>query len=173
MEGNQPKIGKFSLNYGTLLGIISVVFSLMLYFQKMHYERNTAINVIGFVILFAVVAFGINKFKAANEGFLSIGQALKLGTGIALVAGVIGLIYFALLSNVIEPDFMDKASEVAKVKAFADNPRLTQEQWDQGMEMQKKFAWMTYPIILIFNAILGLVAGLIAGLIMKKNKPEY
>ncbi|MEX0275797.1 MAG: DUF4199 domain-containing protein [Flavobacteriaceae bacterium] len=173
MEGTTPKIGKFSLNYGLLLGVISVIFSLMLFFQEMHYERNFAIQAIGIVILFAVAAYAISQFKKANNGHLSLGQALKIGTGVAVVGGVISLIYFFLLSNVIEPDYMDKVNELSKVKAFEDNPNLTQEQWDQGMEMQEKFMWISYPVILIINAILGLISGLIIGLIMKKNPDSH
>lgn len=40
---------------------------------------------------------------------------------------------------------------------------------DQSIEMQKKFAWISYPVILIFNLILGFVTCLIGGLIMKKE----
>jgi len=173
MEENQPKTRKFSLNYGLVLGGIGVIFGIMLFSQDMHYERTTAINIISFVILFGVVFFGISQFKKANEGYLTLSQGLKLGTGIAVVGGIVGLIYYAILSGVIEPDFLEKASEIAKVKAFETNPNLTEEQWDQGVKMQKKFAWMFYPIGIIINAILGLVAGLISGLILKKAKPAY
>ena len=37
MEEQQPKTGKFALNYGLLLGLVSIVFGVMLYTQKMHY----------------------------------------------------------------------------------------------------------------------------------------
>lgn len=171
MEENQPKIGKYALKWGLIAGVISLVFNIMLMIQGMHYEQSTAGAVIGISILFAVTAFGINQFKKDSEGFLKLGQAIKLGVGIALVGGIIGLIWFALLSNdIIEAGYMEKATEIAKQKAFADRPQMTQEQWDQGMEMQKKFAWLAYPFILIFNIILGLVAGLVFGLIMKNEK---
>lgn len=170
---NQPKIGKYALKFGLISGVIGLVFNLMLFFQKMHYENSTIGAVIGISILFAVVAFGINQYKKDSEGFLKLGNALKLGTGIALVSGVIGLIwYFLLSSDIIEPGYMEKAVELAKEKQFEKNPQMTQEQWDQGMAMQEKFRWMAYPFILIFNAILGFVAGLIFGLIMKKDQPE-
>lgn len=169
-----PKTRKYAIRFGIIAGVISLIFSLMLFFQKMHYEQSTATTIIGIAILFGVIAFGIIQYKKDNEGFLKLSQALKLGTGIAVVAGLIGLIYFALLSNdIIEPGYVEKATELAKNKAFADNPRMTQEQWDQGMEMQEKFKWMAYPIIIIFNAILGFVGGLIFGLIFKKDKPAY
>lgn len=174
MEGNQPKIRKYAIQWGIISGVIGIVFSLMLFFQKMHYEQSTATTVIGISILFAVIAFGINHFKKDNEGFLKLGQALKLGTAIALVSGVIGLIYYFLLSNdILEAGYMEKTMELAKNKAFADNPNLTQEQWDKGMEMQENFKFLAYPFILIFNAIMGLIAGLLFGLIMKKEPSSY
>ena len=173
MEENQPKTGKFALNYGVLLGVVSVVFGLMLFSMDMHYDQGWAIRGISLALTLAAILFGISQFKKANDGFLTISQALKLGTGIALIAGIIGLIYFFLLSNVIEPGYMDKMYEIGKETAMADNPELTEEQIDQGIEMQKSFAWLTYPIVLIFNIIIGLVFGLIGGLIMKKQKPAY
>ena len=174
MEGKQLKIGKYALQWGLISGIIGIIFSLMLFFQKMHYEQSTATTVIGISILFAVIAFGINQYKKDNDGFLKLAQALKLGTGIALISGVVGLVYYFLLTNdIIEAGYMEKAMELAKTKAFNDNPSLTQEQWDQGLEMQENFKWLAYPFILIFNAIIGFVAGLIFGLIMKKEEPTY
>ncbi|EAR01620.1 DUF4199 domain-containing protein [Maribacter sp. HTCC2170] len=173
MEENQPKTGKFAMNYGVLLGVVGVIFGLMLFSMDMHYDQGWAIRSVSLVLSFAAIFFGITQFKKANEGFLTISQALKLGTGIALIAGIISLIYFFLLSNVIEPDFMDKMYEIGKTKAMADNPKLTEEQIDQGIEMQKSFAWVSYPIILVMNIIIGLIFGLISGLIMKKQKPAY
>jgi len=173
MEENQPKTGKFALNYGVLLGVVSVVFGLMLFSLDMHYDQGWAIRGVSLALTVVAIIFGISQFKKANEGFLTISEALKLGAGIAVIAGIIGIIYFFLLSNVIEPDYMDKMYEIGKEKALADNPQLTEEQIDQGIEIQKGFAWVTYPIILIFNIIIGLVIGLIGGLIMKKQKPAY
>lgn len=174
MEENNLKTGNYALKFGLLAGVINLVFSLMLFFQGMHYEQNTIATIVGISIVFAIIAFGINQFKKDNSGFLKLGQALKIGTGIALVSGLVGLVYYGLLTNdVLESGYMEKAVAIAKEKAFSENPKLTQEQWDQGMEMQNKFKFLAYPFILIFNAIIGLVAGLIFGLIMKKDKPAY
>ena len=63
--------------------------------------------------------------------------------------------------------------EIAKPKAMAQNPNMTEEQWEQGVEMQKSFAWIQYPVILIMNTVLGLILGLITGLILKKSKADY
>jgi len=63
--------------------------------------------------------------------------------------------------------------DIGKANAMEQNPELTEEQIDLGIEMQKKFAWVFYPIGLIINIIIGLITGLIAGLIMKKEEPAY
>lgn len=173
MEENQPKTGKFSLNYGLLVGGVSVVFGIMLYTMDMQYERGIAVQGTQIAILAAGILLGIYQFKKDNSGYLQISEALKIGAGVALIAGLIGLIYFFVLSNFIQPDYMDQMYEIGKQEALQDNPKLTEEQIDQGIEMQKKFAWVAYPIIIIFNILIGLVVGLVGGLIFKKQKPAY
>ena len=173
MEENQPKTGKFALNYGLLLGLVSIVFSVMLFTMDMHYEQNIAIQMVSIVLAAAAIFIAINAFKKDNQGFLQLSDALKIGTGVALIAGILGLIYFFVQSNIIEPGYWDKVYEIGKQTALENNPKLTEEQIDQGIEMQKKFKWLFYPIGLIINIILGLVLGLIIGLILKKQKPDY
>ncbi|WP_420322928.1 DUF4199 domain-containing protein [Flagellimonas sp.] len=173
MEENQPKTGKFSLNYGLILGLVSVAFSVMLYTQGLHYEMSTPIIIVSILISVVVIFLGINAFKKANGGYLKLGEALKIAVGIAVVSAIISLLYQYLLINFIEPDFMDKAMEIAKPQAFEKNPSMTEEQWEQAVEMQKKMGWLRYPIGLIISCLLGLIIGLISGLILKKDKAAY
>jgi len=173
MEEQQVKTGKFALNYGLLLGAIFVVFGVMLYTQKMHYEMSTSVIVISIVLMAAAIFLAVNAFKKANGGYLTISEALKVAVGVALVGTILSLAYQFILTNFVEPDFMDKAIELAKPKAMAQNPNMTEEQWEQGVEMQKSFAWIQYPVGLIMNSVVGLILGLITGLILKKSKADY
>ena len=173
MEENQPKTGKYALNLGVLTGATGVIFGIMLFSMDMHYEQSAPIQITQTIILIVGIVIGIVLFKKANKSFLTLSQALKVGAGVALIAGIIGLIWFFILSNVIEPDYMDKAYEIGKVSAMEQNPKLTEEQIDQGIAMQKEFAWVFYPIGLIINIVIGLVTGLIAGLVMKKEESVY
>ncbi len=173
MEENQPKTGKFALTFGLILGAVSVIFGVMLYSLDLHYERGFAVQSVNIALMIAAIFICVFQFKKANLGFLTISQALKLGAGVGLISAIIGLLYFFILSNFIEPGYMDKLFEIGKAQALESNPKLTVEQIDQGIEMQKKFAWMSYPIGLIFSVLLGLVFGFFAGLIFKKAKPAY
>ncbi|TDS15392.1 uncharacterized protein DUF4199 [Maribacter caenipelagi] len=173
MEENQPKTGKFALNYGLLTGLIGVIFGIMLFVMEMHYEQGASIQITQTLILAAGIILAIVQFKKAGGGFLSLSNALKVGAGVALIAAIVGLLYFFILSNVIEPGYMDKVFEIGKIKAMADNPSLTEEQIDQGIEMQKSFAWISYPVLIIINVLIGLIIGLITGLILKKEEAAY
>ena len=173
MEENQPKTGKSALMFGLLTGGVGIIFAIMLFTMEMQYERGVAVQGVQIAILAAGIILAVAQFKKTNSGYLNISQALKVGAGVALIAGIVGLLWFFVFSNLIEPDFMDKSMELAKVKTFEDNPKMTEEQWKQGVEMQKKFAWITYPVILIFNIIIGLIVGLVSGLVMKKQNPAY
>ncbi len=173
MEEKQPKTGKFIWTYGSLFGLASIAFGVILYSMDMHYEQGWDVRIMGTVLLIGAIVWATQEFKKANGGYLILSDGLKLGAGIGLIGAIFSLIWYALLTNVIEPDFMDKAMEIAKVKTFEDNPKLTEEQWNQGVEIQKNFAWLAYPIGLIINTVIGLIIGLITGLIMKKQKPAY
>jgi hypothetical protein len=172
MEENQPKIGKFSLNYGLILGLISVVFGIMLYTMDAHTSRDPTTQIISIVVMIAITLWGIYNFRKANNGYLSLGQALKLGTGIALVAGIIAVIYTIVLANVIDPEFATKVAEIQKA-GDQEAGELSAEQIQQRYEGTINFFWISYPFILIINIIIGLVIGLVGGLIFKKQKPAY
>ena len=172
MEENQPKTGKYSLNFGLILGVISVVFALMLYSMDAHASQDPSNTVISVIIMVGVIIWGIISFRKANEGYLTLGEALKLGAGIALVAGIIGVLYTMLLANVLDTEFIVKIAENQKAAGEAAGV-MTEAEIQQQYDGTIDYFWISYPFILIFNIIAGLIIGLIGGLILKKAKPDY
>ena len=119
------------------------------------------------------IVYGIKTCKAGNENYLSLGEALKTGLAIALVAGIIGSIFSYLFITVIEPEFAVNMLEASRVKLIDDNPNMTQEQMDMTLAMTEKF--MSPGIMVAFSIIgslfIGFIVSLIAGLIMKNSRP--
>ncbi len=172
-DQQQPKTGKFALNYGILLGAVSIVFGLMLYFLDMHYQQELSLLAVSIVIMLIVIIIGINQFKKANGGYLSFGQGLKVGVGIALIGGIIGMIYNLILTNVIDPDTAAKQLEYAKGKMVARG--MTQEEISRQVEGMKMFSGPAIQIAmgLIFSLVLGFLLSLIPTLVMKKSENAY
>lgn len=172
MEENQPKTGKYALNYGLILGALSVVFGIMLYIQDAHTSQSSVNQIIGIVMMIAVLIWGIYSFRKANAGLLTLGQAIKIGTGAAAVAGIVYIIYMLVLSNFLDPDFTVSVAEAQRAAA-EEAGELSAQQIQQQYDGTVNYFWISYPVILIFNILLGLVIGLVGGLILKKAKPAY
>lgn len=166
------KTKSFALKYGLFLGLISVAFGIMLFTMDLHYQSSLPNTIVSIVIIIIMICIAIYQFKKENGTYLTLGEALKIGMGVALIAGIISAIYTAIMLNVLDPDFMDKSFEFRKASIMEQNPNITEEQLEQNRELQKNFAWLTYPFILIFNLFIGFVVSLIAGLIMKKSKND-
>ncbi len=171
METQKLQARKFILNYGLILGIISILISVVMYVMNLYIEKSWIGGVLSFIAMIIIIVYGINEYKKSNGGFLSLGQALKIGVGIALIAGILGTIYQLIFMNVIEPDFMEKMQQMQYDQMIENNPNMTQEQIDMAMEMGRKFSspWITSAISIVASLFFGLIISLIAGLIMKKE----
>ena len=174
MENNSSTLKSYILQYGLLLGGISVVFALMLFFLDMHYTQESSVGIISIIITITIIVLGQYSFRKDNEGFLSFGEALKLGVGIALISSIIGVTYQVLLVTVIDPDTIPKMITIAENQLYESYPEMSQEQIDQMLEMQNKFITpkMMAAFGLIGGVFIGFIISLITGLILKRNRPE-
>ena len=171
MENQKPQARKTILNYGLILGVVSILIGVVMYVTDMYIEKSWLGTVISILLTVVIIGYGINEFKKHNAGYLTLGQALKVGVGIALVGGIIGVIYQLIFVNFIEPDFVENMMQLQFDKMIEQNPDMTQEQIDMSMEMGRKFSspWITSAIAIIGSLFIGLVISLIIGLVMKKE----
>lgn len=170
METKKLSTGKAALIYGLILGAIGVAFSIILHVMELDYQRSWANTAISILLIIILIVVGIYQFKTSNGGFLSLKEALKVGIGVALVGSIISIIYLLVLTNVIAPEFVDKSFEIAKPAMQEQYPKMTSAQIDDIIATQKKYFWITYPTIVIFNLFIGFVTALITGLALKKTK---
>lgn len=164
---------KIILNYGLILGVITVLLGVISYVMGDLYQPHWTMQVLGYLIFIGLIVYGIKEFKKSNGGFLRLSQALKIGTGIAAVAAVIGAIYFIIQVNFIEPDYFANFIDFQREATLEANPSMTQEQVDAGLEMSKPFMNTGFyvAIQIAITLLLGLVIALVAGLVMKKEIP--
>ena len=174
MDTQTPSIKSTIINCVLLLGGISVVFQLMLYFLDMHYKNDSTAVIVSLVIMIGVLLYAFIYFKKSNEGFLSLGEALKIGMGVALVSALVGVVYTQILMNFLDPDTLKNSLELNMENLRIQNPEMPQDALDTARSMQEK---MSSPLILtaiqiIFALFFGFIISLIGGLIVKKSRPE-
>ncbi|MGC6480162.1 MAG: DUF4199 domain-containing protein [Flavobacteriaceae bacterium] len=170
----QLTTGKAALIYGGLLGAATLVFSFMLYFLDMHYQQSTIQTVVSIALMVGFTAWGMVAFRQSNDGFMSLSEGLKVGMGISLISGVIGIATSLLITEVLDPDTMTKAMDIAFEKVRIENPELTEEQIQASREMQERFSTpvIRSTFIIIWTLFIGFIISLITGLIVKKSQPE-
>jgi hypothetical protein len=170
MEANPPKIGKFALNYGLILGGIGAVFSLMLYLQDLHYQQGIWNAVVSFVLTLLVVTVAMIQFRKANEGKLTFGQAIKVGVGVALISALVGIVWNLILTEVIDPETTEKALAYAEEQMRTEY-NMNQEQIDAQLSLSRKMTapYIQVPFALIASVIFGFFASLIPALVLKKS----
>jgi len=174
MENTQPSIKKIALNYGVLLALLSIVLQVISYVLDAHIDRPWWLSVVQLLISVAVIVYGIKLFKTGNAGYLTLGQAIKTGVAISLIAGIIGVIFNYIFMNFIDPDFIAKTMEFSREQMIVSNPDMTQEQIDNAMDISAKFM---SPLIMSAFAIIatlffGFIISLVAGVIMRRNPPH-
>ncbi len=172
MENPNASIKKLMINYGILLGVISVLINVIAYATDTHLQPHWSAQLIGFLIFVSIVVIAHKAFKKENDGYMKLAQALKIGLGIALISVLIGIAYTYLLMNVIEPTYMDQVIEIQQQAMIEINPEMSQEQIDMSMEISKKFSGTGVVIAyqLIAALFFGFIISLISGIILKKEK---
>jgi hypothetical protein len=169
---NQASSKSIILNYGLYLGIISVLVSLITYATGNHLQPHWSISVINVVIMVTMIVMGMKKFKTDNGGFMSWGQAVKVGVGLTMVSTIIVIVYNMIFMNFIEPDFMNQMAAIQE-QAWVD-AGMSSEEIDAAKTMMQKFQGpvISSAIGLVVAAFLGFVVSAIAGAIMKESAEE-
>lgn len=175
MENQPNSIKKIALNYGILLALLSIVLQVISYVLDVHIDRPWWLSVVQLLISVSIIVYGIKAFKTANANFLTLGQALKAGLAISLVAGIIAVLFNFVFINFIDPDFIQKTLDFSRQQMVEQYPNMTQEQIDNSMEISAKFMspWVMSAFAMIATLFFGFIISLIAGLIMKRNPPQH
>ena len=174
MSDIKIQTSSYALNFGIMLGTATVFFQLMLFVLDAHYQGDTLSSIIPLILSVGFINYGIYQFKVDNSGFISLSEGLKVGVGIALISGIISTIYGVILTEFLDPEFMNKTFEIAKQKMLEGNKELSIEDANQAIEMSKGFATLPIRIAggLIGSIFIGFFISLIGGLIIKRSKPE-
>jgi uncharacterized membrane protein len=164
-----PKLGTYNYRFGAIAAGIGIVFSIMLFSMDMTYNQSSVIQVINILIPASLAIMAILTFKKDNAGLLSLKQAIKLGVGVFLVAGIIGLTYFTIFINFIEPDYIANTAALQADALREAQPTMDEDIIEMQQTNTEKFFYISYPFILIINVFIGLIVGLITGLFTKKS----
>lgn len=161
-------VWKANLVNGLILGLLSVVFSLVLWFLDLTFNKSLGyiFMVVEIIILYFLVKSYRDNFL---HGIISFGQALGAGVVIFLYASVITSVFSAILYTIIDPELMNKG--LAATEEIYRQRGIPQEQIDMGLKMAAKVMKpaISIPVTLITNMFFGLIMSLIVAAFVRKE----
>ena len=168
MEQN-VNVWKANLTSGLILGLVGIVFTLVVYFMDLSFNKNVGYIFIVlsiFIIYFFVKAYRDNYL----HGIMTYGQALGAGIIIYLYYAVIGAIFMYILYKFIDTGL------TGKLLAFVEDQMLKSgkvpaDAMDTAMAFQKKIMIpeIMAPFSLLANMFYGTVIALIVGIFLRKE----
>jgi Protein of unknown function (DUF4199) len=164
-------IWKETLNYGIILGLIAVGFSLLTYMFDLTFKSWIIWPTMMLTVL--VLFFLLRSYRDHyNNGYISYGKSVGAGVVINIYAALISAVFIYVLYAFIDPELIDKSLAVAEEKMIARG--IPEEAIEKGMEMQAKMMkpWFTTLMATIMSIFWGFILSLVVSLfVMKKGNP--
>jgi hypothetical protein len=167
METN-VNIWKANLINGLILGLIGIVFSLVIYFLDLTFNKwmGWVWILIQIVMLFFLVKSYRDNYR---HGFITFGQAFGAGIIICLYYAIIAAIFTYLLYAVIDTNLMDK--QLAYTEGLLQDRGLPEEAIEMSMKIQRKIMIpeIMAPISILGSMFSGLIMSLIVAAFVRKE----
>jgi hypothetical protein len=171
-ETKQPSLLKSTMNYGAMLGIILIIYTLLTWMLDI--MTNDYLRYVTFIIVIAGIVLATKTFRDQEQGgAITYGRALGVGFLTVLFSGVIVSFFTYILYAVIDPGLIEKTYLLMEEQYYEAG--MTDAQIEMAMSMAKRFS---NPIMmsvfgLIGYAIMGFVFSLITSIFLKKEGDPF
>ena len=170
-------MNKKALNLGILMGVIGILLFLLIAIIEPGMVLSSVLGLAGFAFAIILPIIFIRKEREAQGGFITFGDAFKIGFFGLVIGGLIGTGFQILYTQIIDPEFGARmtAKSLEMTNSFmegnmSDDLRETQlREMEKTMGEQYTIAGMlkTFGYVAIFYAVLSLILALIL-----KKSPE-
>ena len=168
MEENKTNVWKSSLNWGLIVGIILIIYSVIMFFLGLNLEK-WGVWVSYLIMIGGIIYSTINYRDKELGGFISYGQALGFGTLVIFFAGIILSAYSYIEMTIIDTDIPGKILEMAEEALIEQG--MPDEQIEVAVEWQKKLMkpGVMVAMGIVGSAFMGFIFSLITSIFLKKE----
>ncbi len=179
MAESKSSLLKNAINGGLLLGLISIVFSVILYVLDIipvGITKGLVMLLITFAIYFFVLFYTTKSYRNnVLGGYISFGQAFVFGLLVAIIAAVLSAIYNYIFYAFIDPDYAARIVSVTKdwTETFMESKGVPEATIAEALDkMDEKIVTPLKSVrqALIGGTIIGAIISLITSAIVKKKK---
>ncbi len=168
-------IKKIVLTYGLIAGlIVAAMMAFSFSGSNVDFTNGELIGYATMIIAFSTIFIAIKSHRDKNlDGYINFQKAFKIGLGITLVATLIYVVSWMIISNTIAKDFMTEYYQHSVEKLKASD--LSEAQIEAKIaEMDRLTELYKNPIVKIGMTFLeifpvGFIISLISALILKRK----
>lgn len=173
METNATPVSTTSvgLRYGLLTGLVSIIISFGLFVS---HQESSPLRYVTFVVLIAGMVLAMNTFKQNNQGFMSFGQGVGIGTVLSAVVGLLSGIFSYVYMSIIDPEVVGRMTE--KIRADMEaRGGMSDEQIDQALAISGKMMNGPFMMVaaLLGTVFFGVILAMIIAAFIKHAQPEF
>lgn len=170
----KPSAARIALKWGLFLGLASVVLLVIQYntFSMDSTALNTLLSGLGFVLSAALIYLAVREFRAANDGFLSVGQSISVGLLTGAISTVLGLLFQQFYRRFIDPNMMERMVTMQLEKQNIDT---TSAQGEKALEFLRSptYNLVIFGTTLLVGLLISLVIAAVVGFILRRERPTF
>jgi ethanolamine transporter EutH len=172
MENEKMSAGRVALNYGLILGVVLIIYSLILYLLDVPLDALQYFNWVSYIFIIVAMVLGIRTYRDKYAGgFITYGKSFSTGFLIGLYASIIAAIYGFIYFSYINPGIVQEMMDARTIEMLEQNPNMNDEQVEIAQAWMERFMSPVMMSImgLIVNVIVSLVISLIVSIFTQKK----
>jgi hypothetical protein len=162
---------KHVMNWGAILGFVLIALSLAFYLMGL--TEASWVQWISYAAIGAVIYVATKARKDNSNGFISYGQGLGTGVGVAFFASILVAFYTYVFFSFIDADMLEEM--ILRVEDQMYDQGTPADQVEIAMQYTRKFMApgpMAAMVVLTYT-IIGFIISLITSAILKKEDTSF
>lgn len=153
------------VKYGLLTAVATIAYVIVLHFAGQ--ITNNLLMTLALLLLIGGIILAHLSYKKANQGQMSYGKGLLIGTILSLVTAIVTRIYLYIHIKFIDSELLDYYVEV---QSFALEQRGTDPEQIDAIIAGPMFSAEGFALMgLVFYFIVGVILSLVIAAITKKK----
>jgi len=171
----KPSTARIALKWGLISAVISILYSVIQIVLGKYQDPdlNTLNIIFGLVVGVGILIYALKEFRTLNNGYLSYGEGLGVGTLTSGVSGVVAGLFSFVYLKFIDPSSLGKVMAQARDKW--EEQGLSEEQIEQAEKFGSMFTspGAIFVFSVFFALLFGFILSLIIAAVMRREKPVF
>jgi len=180
-EAPTMSIQKMGLRNGIVSGILSIIFTLVLYIIGGELMFKSSMQLVGYGILIGIMIFTVQTYRKAHGNYVSFRTAFGGAFSVSIIGMLLPFIFGYILYTFIDPDLTMRLKDYT-VKTSIEMMQwfnMPEDQIDAALDAIKEQDYSPtlanyakgYVSALVIAALFAVVVAFVFWLISRKNEP--